>query len=183
MSSRSSKPSRRPRRKSTGPSSNICPRENRLMTKSDAIAREFSEWAGAGDWRLLFIHRDRVAKVTPEDVNKVAAKYLAKSNRTVGMFIPTKEVARTPVPRNPDIESSGQGLQGGQSRLPRAKSSTPSSENIEKRVKRLTLPAASRSPCSTRRRAAKRSSAACRSISATKNRSRATPPPPTSSAR
>ena len=42
---------------------------------------------GAGDWRFLFIHRDRIAKVKPDDVNRVAAKYLRQINRTVGMFI------------------------------------------------------------------------------------------------
>src|SRR5581483_9201592 len=73
----------------------------RALTKSQRIALELSEWAGAGDWRLLFLHRDRVAKVTPEDVNKVAAKYLRQSNRTTGMFVPSQQVARTPIPEAP----------------------------------------------------------------------------------
>jgi zinc protease len=109
------------------------------MTKSKAIALELSEWAAAGDWRLLFIHRDRVAKVTPDDVNKVAAKYLRQSNRTVGMFIPTTEVARTPVPPTPDIEALVKGYKGGKS-MAQGEAFDPTPANIEKRVKRLTLP-------------------------------------------
>jgi len=109
------------------------------LTKSKAIALELSEWAAAGDWRLLFIHRDRVAKVTPEDVNKVAAKYLRQSNRTVGMFIPTTEVARTPVPSNPDVKALVKDYKGGKS-LSQGEVFDTSPENIEKRVTRATLP-------------------------------------------
>jgi zinc protease len=111
----------------------------RALTKSKVIALELSEWAAAGDWRLLFIHRDRVAKVKPEDVDKVAAKYLRQSNRTAGMFIPTKEVARTPVPPTPDIDALVKNYKGGQS-LAQGEAFDPTPENIEKRVRRLTLP-------------------------------------------
>ncbi len=109
------------------------------MTKSKSIALELSEWAAAGDWRLLFIHRDRVAKVTPKEVNEVAAKYLRQSNRTVGMFIPTTEVARTPVPSTPDFEAVVKAYKGGKS-IAQGEAFETSFENIEKRVKRLTLP-------------------------------------------
>lgn len=111
----------------------------RALTKSKAIAMELSEWAAAGDWRLLFIHRDRVAKVTPDDVNKVAAKYLRRSNCTVGMFIPTTEVARTPVPPTPDIAAMVKDYKGGKS-LSQGEVFDPTPENIEKRTQRLTLP-------------------------------------------
>ena len=42
------------------------------------LARDRPEHAGwrMGDWRLYFLHRDRVEKVTPADVQRVAAKYL-----------------------------------------------------------------------------------------------------------
>jgi zinc protease len=108
------------------------------LTKSKRIALELSEWAAAGDWRLLFIHRDRVAKVTPDDVNKVAAKYLRQSNRTVGMFIPTTQVARTPVPPPPDIDALVKDYKGGKA-LAQGEAFDPTPENIEKRVKRSAL--------------------------------------------
>ena len=31
-----------------------------------------SEWESMGDWRLQFLFRDRIKKVTPEDVARVA---------------------------------------------------------------------------------------------------------------
>jgi zinc protease len=34
---------------------------------------------------------DRLAAVTPEDVQRVARKYFTADNRTVGWFIPLKE--------------------------------------------------------------------------------------------
>ena len=43
-----------------------------LLASSDRFAVQLSEWAGAGDWRLYFLHRDRLEKVTAADVNRVA---------------------------------------------------------------------------------------------------------------
>src|SRR5262249_2263893 len=54
------------------------------LNSADRVGLQMSEWIGAGDWRLFFIHRDRVRTVTPEDVAKAAATYLKSSNRTVG---------------------------------------------------------------------------------------------------
>src|SRR5439155_13208540 len=97
-----------------------------------------SEWVGAGDWRLLFIHRDRAAKITPEDVNRVAAKYLRQTNRTVGIFYPSTQVARTTVPDTPDVAKLVKDYKGGKA-LVAGETFDPSPENIEKRVKRFTL--------------------------------------------
>jgi zinc protease len=112
----------------------------RALTSSQTIALELSEWAGAGDWRQLFIHRDRVAKVTPEDVNRVAAKYLKQTNRTVGIFMPTTpgEFARASIPGAPDVAQLVKDYKGGKS-LAAGETFDPTPENIEKRVKRLTL--------------------------------------------
>lgn len=76
------------------------------------IAIQLSEWAAQGDWRLYFIARDRLEKVSPEQVNTVAANYLRPSNRTVGLFIPTEQSDRTPIPQTPDIAALVAGYQG-----------------------------------------------------------------------
>jgi zinc protease len=78
------------------------------------IAIELSEWSAQGDWRLYFLHRDRIEQVTPEQVKQVAASYLTTSNRTVGFFIPTKKAERTPVPAVPDIAKLLDGYAGRQ---------------------------------------------------------------------
>ncbi|MBV8487544.1 MAG: insulinase family protein, partial [Planctomycetaceae bacterium] len=62
-----------------------------------------SNWAAQGDWRLYFIHRDRLEQVTPAQVKEVAAKYLRASNRTIGYYIPSSKPERTEVPPTSDI--------------------------------------------------------------------------------
>lgn len=41
----------------------------------------------AGGWRYVLAARDRIAAVTPADVQRVASQYLVKSNRTVGVLV------------------------------------------------------------------------------------------------
>jgi predicted Zn-dependent peptidase len=41
----------------------------------------------AGDWRYVLKSRDKIAAVTPADVQRVAAQYFTKSNRTVGVLV------------------------------------------------------------------------------------------------
>ncbi len=45
-----------------------------------------------GDWRLINKYLDGIRKVTPEDIMRVANKYLNEDNRTVGILIPTPTV-------------------------------------------------------------------------------------------
>lgn len=74
-----------------------------LLNDSTRIALRLSQSAAQGDWRLMFLHRDRMAAVTPADVQRVAAHYLKPSNRTVGVFIPTKDPERVAIPPSPDV--------------------------------------------------------------------------------
>ena len=68
------------------------------LNNSDQVGLTLSEFIGAGDWRLFFLHRDRLRKVTPEKVSQVAAKYFKPSNRTLGLFIPTPNPDRAEIP-------------------------------------------------------------------------------------
>jgi zinc protease len=92
-----------------------------------------------GDWRLYFLQRDRIEKVTPSQVKDVAAKYLVPNNRTVGMFIPAEKPQRVLVPATPDIIALVENYEGRKSiSAGEAFDATP--ENIEARVKRIDLP-------------------------------------------
>lgn len=53
-----------------------------------------TEIIGAGDYRLGFLYRDTVEKLTLDDINEVAKKYFLSNNRTYGVFIPSKEEER-----------------------------------------------------------------------------------------
>ena len=65
------------------------------------VGLTLSESAAAGDWRLLFLERDDIKKVTEQDVLRVAKAYLKESNRTLGEFIPTKNPDRAEIPPRP----------------------------------------------------------------------------------
>jgi len=69
-------------------------------------AIRLTESIAGGDWRLVFLNRERTKKVTPEDVQRVAKKYLLSANRTVGKFIPTENPVRAEIPTisNKEIE-------------------------------------------------------------------------------
>ena len=61
--------------------------EFRQMSSNGGLARNLTEYeAVAGTWRYLIEHRQKVAKVTPADVMRVAKKYFVKENRTVGFI-------------------------------------------------------------------------------------------------
>ena len=104
-----------------------------------AIAIELSEWASMGDWRLMFLHRDRVAEVTPDDVLAVAKAYLKASNRTLGWFYPTEEPPpRAEIPAPPDVAALVSGYTGGKA-VTQGEAFEPTPGNIERRTTRLTL--------------------------------------------
>ena len=95
------------------------------LTNSESVGLTLSESAAAGDWRLLFLSRDEIKKVTEQDVLRVAKAYLKASNRTLGEFIPTKTPDRAEIPATPDPDGAAEGLQGRGSRSRRARRSTP----------------------------------------------------------
>lgn len=112
--------------------------KNRALALHDPnrIAIQLSEWAAQGDWRLFFLHRDRIEKVTPEQVREVAAKYLTSSNRTVGFFLPTTRPERTPVPERPDVAKLMDGYKGRKVESSAGEVFDVSAEAIEARVQR-----------------------------------------------
>ena len=61
----------------------------KMMNDPAQFGIRLSESIAQGDWRLLFLLRDRMAAVTVADVQRVAATYFKSSNRTLGQFIPT----------------------------------------------------------------------------------------------
>lgn len=108
-----------------------------LFANSQRLAVNLSEWAGAGDWKLFFLHRDRMEKVTADDVNRVAKQYLIRSNRTVGVYVPTKQPERAAVPPAPSVDTLVKDYKG-RAALAAGEAFDPTPENIERRVIRGT---------------------------------------------
>ncbi len=65
-----------------------------------------------GDWRLLFLHRDRLRQVSVADVQRVAGTYLKPANRTLALFIPTEKPDRSEIPGSARRRRDAEGLQG-----------------------------------------------------------------------
>ncbi|MFT3932412.1 MAG: pitrilysin family protein [Chitinophagaceae bacterium] len=76
------------------------------------FAINLTEYIGGGDWRLWFLYRDRIEKLTLQDVQDVAKKYYKTSNRTYGVFIPEANPDRTVVAETPDIAKLLSGYKG-----------------------------------------------------------------------
>ncbi len=74
------------------------------LNDPNRVGLEMSEWIALGDWRLFFLYRDRLQKVTPEDVKRVGDTYFKQSNRTVAQFVPTAKPDRAEIPVVKDAE-------------------------------------------------------------------------------
>ena len=77
---------------------------DRTMADSQRLAMTMTETAAAGDWRLLFTNYEQIRRVTREDVQGVAERYLKGSNRTVGTFIAEPDTERAVIPATPGID-------------------------------------------------------------------------------
>ncbi len=108
------------------------------MNSSEKLALQLSEWESMGDWRYFYLYRDRIEKVTPADVQRVAKAYLKTSNRTVGVFIPEATPDRAEIPDLKDPSAAVKGYTG-RAAMSAGEAFDPSPANIEKRVKRVKL--------------------------------------------
>ena len=68
------------------------------LTDAQQVAMAMTTPVSQGDWRLMFLQHDRIQKVTPEDLVRVAKTYIKDSNLTVGVFIPDAAPDRAAVP-------------------------------------------------------------------------------------
>jgi zinc protease len=118
---------------------NILKRREQTAADTSAVAVQLSNWASRGDWRLYFLHRDRIEKVTAKDVRDVAARYFKQTNRTVGLFIPTEKPDRSPIPASPDLDKLLAGYRGHEA-IAAGEAFDVSPANIEARSERSALP-------------------------------------------
>ena len=103
------------------------------QTNTERIGITMSEYIAMGDWRLFFINRDRIEKVSTDDIDRVAKIYFKPSNRTIGHFIPEESSDRVEIPKSPDITSIVDGYVGKKV-MEAGEAFDPSPENIKART-------------------------------------------------
>jgi zinc protease len=112
---------------------------DRQLKDSNQVGVSLSNWAAMGDWRLIFVNRDRVAKVTTADVKRVAERYLRRNNRTSGIYLPSKEPDITEIPGTPDVTKVVADLKGGKT-VVAGEGFDPTIANIAQHLKIKDLP-------------------------------------------
>ncbi len=109
------------------------------MNNAEEIALGLTAWQAQGDWRLLFLHRDRMRKVTTAEVQKAALKFLIPSNRAIGRFIPDKTPTRAEVADTPDVAAMLKGYKGDAT-VAKGEAFDASPANIDAHTLRVDLP-------------------------------------------
>ena len=100
---------------------------------ANRIGMRMSEYIAQGDWRLLFLYRDRIEAISTEDIVSVAKKYFIPSNRTIGMFIPTDNPVRAEIPDAPDVFSLVSSYKGKEM-ISSGEAFDPSPDNLDTRT-------------------------------------------------
>jgi zinc protease len=102
------------------------------LNASDRVGLALSDWIGLGDWRLLFLNRDRLRAVKTADVQRVWANYFKPSNRTAAPD-------RVTLPAAPDVAAMVKDYKGDAAKA-EGEAFDPSIANIEARTTRKQLP-------------------------------------------
>jgi zinc protease len=108
------------------------------LADASRLAMALSSASSLGDWRLLFIQRDRIGTVTADDVNRVARTYFHQPNRTVGMYIPVDTPERLAVPQAPPLELIVKDYKG-RAASEKGEAFDPSPANLDARTKIVEL--------------------------------------------
>ncbi|NVJ68223.1 MAG: insulinase family protein [Gammaproteobacteria bacterium] len=106
------------------------------FNNSQSVTIGLTEWIGMGDWRMLFLNRDRLENVTAEDVQRVANELFVNDNRTLGLFIPEKNPDRADsIERfaKADIQKMLEGYEGREA-VAQGEDFDPSHDNIDSRI-------------------------------------------------
>ncbi|HZZ92471.1 MAG TPA: insulinase family protein [Usitatibacter sp.] len=106
----------------------------KTLDDPESLGVQLSEYISLGDWRLFFLARDDLDKITAAEVARVSKAYFRRDDRTVGYFLPTDDPQRAEIPANPPLEEVMKDFH------PKAEAMTgeafdPSQDNIDQRTK------------------------------------------------
>jgi zinc protease len=73
------------------------------MNNPQTLSLRLSDYIAAGDWRLLFVEKNRVASLTTTQVEDAAKRYFVKENRTTGILLAEDKSTDTQMPPSPPL--------------------------------------------------------------------------------
>jgi zinc protease len=114
-------------------------RFEQVLSSPESLALALSESIALGDWRLFFLGRQQIGKVTAADVARVSKIYFRRDNRTVGVFVPTTDPQRAEIAPAPQVAEVLKQFTPSQT-MTAGENFDPSPANINARTKRFTLP-------------------------------------------
>lgn len=110
----------------------------RSLTDVNSVAMGLTSSVAAGDWRLYFLRRDEIEKVTVDDVNRVARAYFKPSNRTLGRFVPTDRIDRAEIAPAPAVSTLLSGYTG-KAAVAAGETFDPTPANLDARTQTFVL--------------------------------------------
>ena len=108
----------------------------KALANHESVGVQLSEYIALGDWRLFFLARDLLPKITPEMVARAASAYYRRDNRTVGIYLPEDAPQRAEIPPAPTVAEVMKDFKG-KAQVAAAEAFDPSQANIDARTKRL----------------------------------------------
>jgi zinc protease len=108
------------------------------LTDTSSLGVALSDWAAMGDWRLFFHARDELANVDAATVSRVSKSFLKRSNRTLGVFLPTVTPDRAPEVGLPDVGKVLANFKARQ-KADDIEAFVATIDNIEARTQRISL--------------------------------------------
>ncbi len=108
----------------------------RVLNDHETIGLQLSEFIALGDWRMFFLSRDRIAKVSAPEVQAAAGQYFRRDNRTAGLFENEDKPQRAQMPA---VASAAEMLKDFKPKAAtgEAEDFDPSPDNIDRRTKRI----------------------------------------------
>ncbi|APV50490.1 pseudouridine synthase [Betaproteobacteria bacterium GR16-43] len=107
----------------------------KTLNNHETIGVQLSEYIALGDWRLFFLSRDDLPKVTPATVAKAAEAYYRRDNRIVGLYLPEDNPQRAEIPPAPAVADVMKDFKG-KAAVATSEAFEPTQANIEARTKR-----------------------------------------------
>lgn len=74
-----------------------------IMNNPHALSMRISRYIAAGDWRLMFLEKDRVTNMKTEQLQQAAQRYFVRENRTTGILLTEQKNVDSSMPAVPQV--------------------------------------------------------------------------------